>query len=75
MPLKLSGMNDVFISNGQLYAVGNGGIAVQYDGNQWNQLHIGTTKNLNSVWGYDDGGQVAFYAVGQAGKIMQLKKG
>lgn len=55
-----SGPNDVF-------AVGNYGTILHYDGIEWQVIDSGTTQNLNGVWG-SNGDNV--FAVGNGGTIL-----
>src|SRR5690606_22124198 len=43
------------LSNSMIYGVGNSGIIVLYDGNQWQEFESGTNINLRDIWGSSDG--------------------
>ena len=73
--LVISGMNSVFTLSGHLYAAGNNGVVVHYNGSEWTQMATGTTKSLRGIWGYDEAGSAVLYAVGDSGKILQYKAG
>jgi hypothetical protein len=53
----------------RVYAVGDGGRILRYDGTSWGTMSSGTTSNLYGVWGtaYDD-----VYAVGAGGTIIHF---
>ncbi len=62
-----------------LYAVGNVGHLVHFDGKTWSALDVedwnppsATTHDLNAIWGASDGGLVA---VGRKGSIVQGRRG
>jgi hypothetical protein len=38
-------------SANDIYAVGNTGAVLHYDGKNWNEIEVGTFSNLNGVWG------------------------
>jgi len=42
-------------SANSIYAVGNGGNILHYDGSAWTKLESGTTVDLQDVWGSSDG--------------------
>jgi hypothetical protein len=50
------------ISNAIIYAVGNGGTILKYDGNDWSSQASGTTWALNNVWAVRTNN---IYAVGE----------
>jgi photosystem II stability/assembly factor-like uncharacterized protein len=54
-------------SSDDVYAVGNGGIILNYDGLEWIAVTSPTTLNLSAVWG---SGPDNIYAVGQSGTII-----
>ncbi|HIN86256.1 MAG TPA: hypothetical protein EYN06_07225 [Myxococcales bacterium] len=74
-PLKTSGINDMITVNGDLYAVGNGGLVLHYDGKYWTTMNSGTTKHLNAIWGRNSNGDTLLYAVGQSGKVIRYQNG
>ena len=37
-----------------MYAVGDGGTILHFDGTSWTKMQSGTTKNLYSIWGTND---------------------
>ena len=74
-PLQLAGMNDLTTVGGDLYAVGDNGQVVHYDGQKWTHMATGTDKNLNAIWGESKGGQTTLFAVGETGKILRYKNG
>jgi hypothetical protein len=41
-------------SSSDMYAVGDGGTILHFDGQAWTKMASGTTKNLYSIWGTDD---------------------
>jgi hypothetical protein len=71
-PLPLSGMNDMITIDSHLYAVGDGGQIVHFDGLEWTHMASFTTKDLHSIWGYYANG-VVLYAVGEDGKILRYE--
>jgi hypothetical protein len=56
-----SGANDV-------YAVGEGGTVLRYDGVRWYALPNPTTKTLRAVWGTDP---TDVYVVGEEGSLFR----
>jgi photosystem II stability/assembly factor-like uncharacterized protein len=54
-------------SANNLFATGNGGIVLRYDGQKWRVTHTPVTENLNAVWGTD---ATHAFAVGQDGVIL-----
>lgn len=51
----------------QVYAVGDAGAIVQFDGTAWTRRTSNTTKRLYAIWG---AGSNNIYAVGEGGVIM-----
>jgi len=56
-------------SSDNVYAVGDGGTILFFDGSSWAEIDSGVAVNLNSVWGRsaDD-----VYAVGQQGSVLHF---
>ena len=50
-----------------MFAVGDGGTVVHYDGSAWKSDDSGTTFGLRDVWGSS---LLGFFAVGEAGTIL-----
>jgi hypothetical protein len=62
------GLSDVWgSSSNDVFAVGESGTILHYDGNSWNVMSSGTTDDLYGVWGssWDD-----VFAVGESGTIL-----
>jgi hypothetical protein len=47
--------------------VGDGGIILHYDGNNWSLMSSGTTDDINGIWGSSSSD---IFAVGYAGMIL-----
>ena len=54
-------------SSQDVYAVGNAGVILHYDGTQWSQMTSNTNYSLYGIWGT---GQV-IYAVGRNGTLLR----
>jgi hypothetical protein len=54
-------------SDTQVYAVGDNGTILRYDGTSWSAMTSNTTRHLYGVWGLASG---EIYAVGQNGTIL-----
>lgn len=54
-------------SDTQVYAVGDSGTILRYDGASWSAMTSNTTRHLYGVWGLASG---EIYAVGQNGTIL-----
>lgn len=54
-------------TNDNVYAVGNGGTILHFDGSDWLEVNNPATQNLNAVWG---NGPQDIYAVGNSGSIV-----
>jgi hypothetical protein len=64
----LKGLNGVWGSSGSdVFAVGESGTILHYDGNAWFPMDSGTTKYLYGIWG-SSGSDV--FAVGESGTIL-----
>jgi photosystem II stability/assembly factor-like uncharacterized protein len=50
-----------------VYAVGDNGLILRFDGSKWNTVPSGTTQNLSAVWGTSPNN---VYAVGDSGLIL-----
>ena len=50
-----------------MFAVGNGGLIVHYDGSNWSTMVSGTSNILNGVWARSASD---VYAVGQNGTVL-----
>ena len=59
---------DVWGSNNDVYAVGNSGTILHYDGSSWSAMSSGTTNILYGVWGSSNND---VYAVGGVGTILR----
>jgi len=55
-------------SPSDVYAVGDGGTILHYDGNSWSTMTSGTTVVLNGVWGTSSGD---VHVVGVYGTILR----
>ncbi|MBN2108844.1 MAG: hypothetical protein JW832_15565 [Deltaproteobacteria bacterium] len=63
-----NGLNGIWGSSGSdVFAVGDGGVVVHYDGSAWSPMSSGTTATLRGVWG-SSGSDV--FAVGGSGVIV-----
>jgi hypothetical protein len=58
------------MSGKNLYAVGDYGTALHYDGTTWTQESAGTTQDLFAVWGSMAG---SIYAVGRSGVVLRYE--
>jgi photosystem II stability/assembly factor-like uncharacterized protein len=58
-------------SASDIYAVGDQGTIVHYNGSGWSSMASGTTANLRGV----AGAATATYAVGQGGTLLELSNG
>ncbi len=74
-PLKLPGMNELIVVGGSLYAVGDDGVVVHYDGLQWTHMATETDKNLRAIWGFLKTGDTVLFAVGENGKLLHYENG
>lgn len=66
-------LNDVWtVSGSDIFAVGQAGVILHYNGNQWNIMDSGTEKDLYGVWGFPNvsDGTADVYAVGSGGTIL-----
>ena len=54
-------------SPSDIFAVGNAGTILHYNGNAWTHMNSGTTANLHNVWGTSASN---VYVVGDAGTIL-----
>lgn len=57
------------VTSTQAFAVGQGGVILQFDGTTWTRRTSNTTKNLYAIWG---AGASNIYAVGEGGTIMHF---
>ena len=57
------------LSSNDVYAVGNNGTIMHYDGNIWERMPSGTTNNLGSIWGITSNN---LFAVGNNGTIIHF---
>lgn len=69
-PLQLPGINGLLTLGGSLFAVGDGGVVVHYDGLEWTHMATPTSLALNAVWGHQDTGDIELFAVGANGKVL-----
>ena len=58
------------LSNDLAYAVGTGGIVVEYDGDSWTELAGLVGQTLNDVWLSDAGGDTVIHIVGDNGTAL-----
>ena len=66
-------LNAVWVASSTVaWAVGNGGLIVQFDGTQWKKVESPTTENLLAVWGT---GADSVWAVGEKGVIAVRHEG
>ncbi|MBF0451375.1 MAG: DUF1566 domain-containing protein [Candidatus Magnetomorum sp.] len=56
-------------SANDVYAVGNSGQIIHFDGTDWRSLESGTQSNLNAIWGNDN----QLYAVGDDGTLLSYE--
>jgi hypothetical protein len=54
----------------EIYAVGDRGTILRWDGSAWSKMGSGTVKNLHAIWG-TTGASKVLYAVGDGGTILQ----
>ena len=54
-------------ADNNIYAVGDGGTILQFDGAVWTKINSGTTVNLRGVWGSSFNN---IYAIGDGGTIL-----
>ena len=63
-----TGLNSIWgSSETNIYAVGNEGTILKYDGANWSSDTSSTSKTLNGIWG---SGKSNIYAVGEEGTIL-----
>jgi hypothetical protein len=55
-----------------VFAVGDSGLVVHYDGTDWTSQASGTIQHLNAVWGSGSGVGAVIFAVGNAGTILSF---
>ncbi|ACY13011.1 hypothetical protein [Haliangium ochraceum] len=68
-----SALYDVWGSSERdVYAVGENGTVLHYDGDGWTRIETGTEEHLFGVWGADDG---TLYAVGDRATILRREGG
>jgi hypothetical protein len=61
-------LRDVWgVDNENVFAVGDEGTILHYDGVSWTQMNSGTTQNLRGIWGY---GMQNIYAAGENGTLL-----
>lgn len=61
-------LRDVWgVDNENVFAVGDEGTILHYDGVSWTQMNSGTTENLWGIWGY---GMQNIYAAGENGTLL-----
>jgi hypothetical protein len=61
-------LNGIWTAVGaDVFAVGDSGLSVRFDGSSWTPLTVGTTKSLKSVWG---AASDHVFAVGDTGTIL-----
>ena len=62
-------LHGIWGTNGaDVFAVGNSGTILHYDGSTWNSMSGGTTNDLHSVWGAKG---TDIFAAGNSGTIMR----
>jgi uncharacterized membrane protein len=54
-----------------VWAVGDDGVIVHYDGSAWSTVASGTTTPLRAVWGFADGRAVA---LGDGGLVLEMER-
>ncbi len=54
-------------SNTDIFAVGDSGLILHFDGHSWNEQLLATSLNLNGVWGAS---KDSIYAVGESGLLL-----
>ena len=54
-------------ADNNIYAVGDAGTILQFDGSAWNKVNSNTTTNLRAVWGSSFNN---IYAVGEGGVVL-----
>ena len=63
-------------SNSDVFAVGDGGTILHYDGSTWTTMNSGTNYSLTGVWGSTSSDVFAvgfvFWHIGGAGTIVLL---
>ncbi len=62
------GLQDVWQSGSEIFAVGASGTIMHYDGTVWTKMDSGTTEKLYGVWGITVNN---VFAVGDNGTILQ----
>lgn len=65
-----STLNAVFMEDGEAVAVGNTGVGLRYDGDEWAPLNVDTEQNLFGVHGVSASNA---WAVGDGGVALQYK--
>jgi hypothetical protein len=56
--------------NSHMWAAGDGGTILAYDGSYWSSVPSGTTANLHGIWGTDSD----VWAVGDGGTIVHMSR-
>ena len=54
--------------DGTVFAVGDGGTALKYDGIKWSPMASGTDRDLLAIWGHSEAG---VFAAGEGGTILR----
>jgi photosystem II stability/assembly factor-like uncharacterized protein len=54
-------------SNGEVFALGNEGVILHYDGSAWVEMTSGTAEDLLGIWGSSS---ASVFAVGEGGTIL-----
>jgi hypothetical protein len=61
-------------SSSSIFAVGEDGVILIYDGSNWGLMTSGTTAGLYDIWGHDTGGGAyTLYAVGAYGTLLKYR--
>jgi len=67
------GLNEIWGSSASdIFAVGDGGVAVHFDGSSWTAQPTGAGENLRAIWGAR-GDEV--YAAGDGGRLLRFDGG
>jgi hypothetical protein len=64
-----AGLNAIWgVDGSNIYAVGDSGTIIHYDGSSWSSMSSGTTAGLNAIWGADNNN---IYAAGDSGTVIR----
>lgn len=62
------------VSPTDVYAVGESGTILHYDGTAWTSMPSGVTVTLTEIFGVTEGAKTDLFAVGAAGTVLRLSR-